>query len=272
MADEDYREPLALARRLAVEAGAIILEHQGGAAVRRKADGSEVTDADLAAERHILGAIRSRYPDHAQLAEESGAGSEAVTSAEYCWVVDPLDGTRNYTRGFPCFATSIALLREGQPVVGVIREHTTGHVYAAAASSDVTKDGRVIRVAQRKLGRSFIVGVPRIHQNESPTTIQRLLDRVNVRGTGSTALNLALVASGALDAAFARRCHSWDIAAGYLLVHRAGGVCTSLSGGPLWPMPAEVDPTGRTPFLAAGPHAHAALLDLLGDASDPGGT
>ncbi len=270
MAAEDYREPLALACRLASEAGAIILEQRADVSVRRKADGSEVTDADLAAERHILEAIRHRYPDHALLAEESGAGSEAATSAPYCWVVDPLDGTQNYTRGFPCFATSIALLRDGLPVVGVIREHTTGTTYAATASGEPTVDGQPMTVSRRPLGRSFVVGAPSIKRDESPDAQQRLLERVNLRSTGSTALHLALVASGALDAAFARRCYAWDIAAGTLLVRQAGGQCTDLSGRPLWPMPAEADPTGRTPFLAAEPHAHAALLAILGDTSDSG--
>lgn len=268
MGIEDYERLLAEASKLAAEAGQIILDRWRRVPSRRKADGSEVTDADLAAEEHIIETLRRSYPDHDIVGEESGLQTAQARRGRYCWAVDPLDGTRNYARGFPCFATSIALLEDGVPVVGVVREHTTAKTYAAAAGRGATVDGLPLAVAHRPLDRDFLVGVPSAKQDESPAPVQRLLERVNLRNTGSTALHLALVAAGAIDAAFARRCYMWDIAAGHLLVREAGGVCTDLAGRPLAPLPPEADPMGRTPFLAAGHHVHAELIDLLTPAAE----
>ncbi|MHC4065286.1 MAG: inositol monophosphatase family protein [Planctomycetota bacterium] len=260
MAGEGYEELLAAACKLAAEAGPIILDRWGRVPARRKADGSEVTDADLAAEDHIRQALERAYPDHSVLAEETGAGAGPLRQGRYCWAVDPLDGTQNYSRGFPCFATSIALLDDGVPVVGVVREQVTGRNYTAIASQGAAADGTPVRVAERPMDRDFFVGVASTKGQETPVAVQRLLERVNVRNTGSTALHLALVATGAIDAAFARRCYTWDIAAGYLLVHEAGGLCTDLAGDSVLRLPPESDPMSRTPFLAAGRHVHAELV------------
>ena len=263
MAGQDYHEPLARACQLAAEAGKIILDHWGRAPARRKADGSEVTDADLAAEEHIVTALGRAYPDHAVLAEESGASPAFARRGRFCWAVDPLDGTRNFARGYPRFATSISLLEEGTPVVGVVRDHVTGRTYSAAASGGTNLDGSPVHVARRPLDRDFFVGIASTKHDESPAVVQRLLEQVNLRNTGSTALHLALVATGAIDAAFARRCYTWDIAAGYLLVTEAGGVATDPAGRSLLPLPPEADPMARTPFLAAVPPAHDELIRIL---------
>jgi myo-inositol-1(or 4)-monophosphatase len=263
MTQEDLDRSLDLARRLAAEAGEIILDRRHTASRRQKADGSEVTDADLAAEEHIRDVLNRTYPDHDVLAEEGGLGTDQPPRARYCWAVDPLDGTRSYVRGFPCFATSIALLDGGEPVVGVVREHTSGQVYTAMAGRGAHLDGVPIRVAQRPLDYEFFVGISSSKHPNSRAALQRLLERVSLRGMGSTAVHMALVASGAIDAALSHRCYTWDVAAGYLLVREAGGVCTDAAGGDLLPLPPQPDPNARTPFLATGPHVRAELLELL---------
>jgi len=262
MPSADYQDLLASACELAVRAGKIVMDRWGSAASRRKDDGSLVTEADEAAQECIVQAIQKRYPHHDILAEERMDGVGPLGGGEYCWAVDPIDGTRSYARGFPCFATSIGVLERGIPVAGVVLEHTTGQQYCATAGGGATVQGVPIHVAERPLTLDFMVGVPSTKVGERPTAIQRLVERVNVRNSGSTAVHMALVATGALDAAFAGRCHCWDVAAGYLLVVEAGGVCTALDGGPLLPLPPAPDPRGRTPYLATGPHAHAAILDL----------
>ncbi len=264
MIDEDLDRSLGIARKLAAEAGEIILDRRHTASRRQKADGSEVTDADLAAEEHIRGVLNRSFPDHDVLAEEGGFGSDQPAGARYCWAVDPLDGTRSYVRGFPCFATSIALLDGGVPVVGVVREHTTGQEYTAMAGGGAQLDGVAIRVAQRPLDYEFFVGISSSKQAKSRAALQRLLERVSLRGVGSTAVHMALVACGAIDAAFSHRCYTWDVAAGYLLVREAGGVCTDAAGGDLLPLPPQADANAATPFLATGPHVSAELLELLG--------
>lgn len=263
MSNETYTELRATACDLAEQAGEIILRYWGRAVSRRKADGSEVTDADLASQDCIIEALARRYPDHDVLAEETHSNLPPPRGARYCWVVDPLDGTQNFARGFPCFATSIALLEEGVPVVGVVREHVSGRVYSAASRAGASVDGVGMNVARREMNRGFIVSVPSMRGDDQPTATRRLLDRVNVRSLGSAAVNMALVATGALDAAFAQRCFAWDVAAGYLLVTEAGGVCTSPDGGSVLPLPPSPDPRQRTPYLASGPHVHAELIGIV---------
>ncbi len=260
MTPSECKDMLAVALELAAGAGRIILERWGAPASTPKADRSPVTDADLAAEEYIIGGLVSRFGDHDILAEEASAAGRRPRGARHCWIVDPLDGTRNFTRGFPCVATSIALAEGGLPVVGVVREHVTGRTYTATASGGAWLDGVRIQVAERPLDRDFFVGVPSVKHDESPAVIEGFLEQVNVRNVGSTAIHLALVACGAVDAAYALRCYSWDIAAGYLLVTEAGGVCTDLVGGPCPPLPPPDAPTRTTPILAAGPHVHAELL------------
>ncbi len=262
MTPADQEDMLALACELATDAGKIILDHWGDTTSRRKPDRSPVTQADLKAEEHITTSLAKRFCDHDILAEESAADGK-LGGGRFCWVVDPLDGTRNFTRGFPCVATSIALVEDGTPVVGVIREHIAGHTYWATASQGAYADGTPVHVAKRSLNRDFFVGVPSVKHDESPRTIEGFLEKVNVRNVGSTAVHLALVACGAIDAAYAMRCYSWDIAAGYLLIAEAGGVCTTNTGGPCLPLPPTGNPTRPTPMLASGPHAHAALLDVI---------
>ena len=263
MTPSDCTDMLALAKELAVGAGKIILERWGCTSAKRKSDRSPVTEADLAAEEYIVTSLAKRFPDHDVLGEEGAAVGRRPAGGPCCWIVDPLDGTRNFIRGFPCVATSIALVEDGVPVVGVVREHVTGRTYWAAASQGAAVDGTPVGVARRPMDREFFVGVPSVKHDESPTIIKRFLEQVNVRNIGSTALHLALVACGAIDAAYALRCYSWDIAAGYLLISEAGGVCTTPAGGPCLPLPPADDPARATPVLAAGTHAHAALLDIV---------
>ena len=160
MDGEDYERLLAEASRLAADTSRIILDRWHRVPSRRKADGSEVTDADLAAEEHIIETLRRSYPDHDIIGEESGLQTARDRRGRYCWAVDPLDGTRNYARGFPCFATSIALLDDGVPVVGVVREHVTARTYSAAAGRGATVDGLPLAAACRPMDRDFLVGAP----------------------------------------------------------------------------------------------------------------
>ena len=226
---------LALVCEIADRAGGIILDLWGRAGVRYKADHSPVTDADLAAEAFILEELGRRFPDHGILAEEQAAEGGVDESSPFCWVVDPLDGTRNFTRGFPCFCTSIALTENGLPTVGVIREHCTGRSYTAIKGGGAMLDGTRLKVVDRPLDRDFFVGVPSIKRDESPAVIRGILERINVRNIGSTAAHLALLSAGAIDAVYCRRCYAWDIAAGCLLITEAGGVCTGPDGRPCWP-------------------------------------
>src|SRR5262245_35209383 len=116
---------LDLAIRAAREAGAILKEYAArGFQIRNKGRIDLVTEADLASERHIKELIASHYPAHRILAEESGGSSKSDSNSEYCWVIDPLDGTTNFSHGFPCYAVSIGVERHGEMILGVVYDPT----------------------------------------------------------------------------------------------------------------------------------------------------
>ena len=233
--------------------------------VTLKADLSVVTSADRAIQRLIVDRLASECPDHAIVGEEDQAGSSrgpGRSEARHCWVIDPLDGTRNYTVGFPCFATSIALLEGGVPVVGVVREHNTGLTYSAVAGDGTTLDGQTIHVCGQSVDGDRIIAFPSTKDDLTVRVLRLWVARPGLvcRNMGSTALHLALVASGAVEAAYARRCKIWDIAAGALLVIAAGGVVTRLDGSPLFPWSDDADPGENIPTLAGTPFLHGELL------------
>ncbi|MFH0982395.1 MAG: inositol monophosphatase [Planctomycetota bacterium] len=251
---------------LASVAGEIALARFGTARSQRKADGSEVTDADLAIEDMIVRRIAARYADHGVIGEEAvhdQTRSGDFVEARYWWVVDPLDGTRNYVRQFPVFATSIAVLEQGRPIVGVIRWHHTGQVFAAAPGMPTTLGGEPVRVSQRPVDSNLLVGAQLGAHHLTQEVVAPWLSRWAVRNLGATAVHLALVATGGLDAAYAQDCRVWDLAAGALLIEQAGGQCTGLRGEPLFPIDPATCAGTNYPFLAGGPNAHRTLLEDL---------
>jgi len=265
MSDARVQGLLDLAKRLATEAAAIALPRLGKVAVRRKPDDSVVTETDHAIQGHVLDAVAGSYPDHAVCAEETLMRPSDFTSpthARYCWVVDPLDGTRNYASGLPCFSTSLAVLDYGRPIIGVVFEHNLKWLYAAGAGLGATCNNAPIHVEENPANSDMLVGIP---SSKDQQTVNVLRDWVATpglvcRNLGSIALHLSFVASGALAAAFCKRSKIWDIAAGALLVSEAGGRITDLSGVDWMSFDLAVDPNEDLPILAAAPKTHQRLL------------
>jgi myo-inositol-1(or 4)-monophosphatase len=195
-----------------------------------------VTEADLASEKFIIEQIRSHYPRHAILAEESGVSE--VANAEYKWIIDPLDGTTNYAHGYPCFGVSIGLERSGELVIGVVYDPTRDEMFAAEKGAGATLNGRRMRVSNTDdLKRALVcTGFPyNVRERHDFTREWRnfTLHAHGVRRDGSAALDLAYVAAGRFDAFWEDGLNPWDMAAGALLVTEAGGVVTNYTGGPL---------------------------------------
>jgi myo-inositol-1(or 4)-monophosphatase len=231
---EDYREYLGVAERAAIAAGALLRNAYGRVEAREKRPGDLVTDADLASQRLIASILSDAFPDHTLLAEEEGVRPDP--SRAWRWVVDPLDGTINFAHGFPFWSVSIALEHAGRLVVGVVHNPLTGEMYSAASGSGATRNGLPISVSHvERLGASLIA-------TAMPTEFEADVERQlayfrrfstgthSVRRTGSSALNLALVAAGGFDACYATLMYPWDAAAGVVLVREAGGRVTDLSG------------------------------------------
>ncbi len=268
MADEPVETMLELACRLATEAADIALERVGKSVVTRKADNSVVTDVDHAIQNHIVRAIAERYHDHALWAEETLENPDAHPSCEtarYCWVIDPLDGTRNFVWGLPCFATAIAVLDRGQPVAGVVFEHNTRMLCSAATGRGTTLNGKPVRVREVSPDADMLIGTPSSKDALTAGVVRHWAGTRDfvLRNFGSTAFHLALVATGALAGAFGKRCKIWDVAAGALLVIEAGGRFTDPFGTPALPFRLDAKPDQDLPCLAAAPATHARLLESI---------
>jgi myo-inositol-1(or 4)-monophosphatase len=247
---DDPELPAAL-RRIAEQAarigGQVARSYFGRvSAARLKPDRSEVCEADDAAQAAILAAIRAQRPEDAFIAEETvqlagGASLPPAANDRVCWVIDPLDGTRNFLRGIPFYACSVAAMLGGRPVSGAIYDPVRDLLYSGSAAEGVLIDGTCaadhpLAGCPRAPNPKPIVGIPSSPAGHAATIVQRWLDRFVCRSLGSTALQTAWVATGQLDAALSDNARLWDIAAGALLVTASGGAISSPQGAPLFPL------------------------------------
>jgi len=225
---------LNFAIQTAHDAGMLLLENFGRKiTVSKKGDINLVTEADLASEALIVECIRSYYPKHAILAEESGMTE--VAGSEYKWIIDPLDGTTNYAHGYPCFAVNIALEHNGEVVVGVTYDPTRDEMFAAERGQGANLNGRKIRVSETEDLKDalLITGFPydfAQRPNFMHHFTQFILGARGVRRDGSAALDMAYLACGRFDGFWEEGLNPWDMAAGKLLIEEAGGVLTAYDG------------------------------------------
>lgn len=218
-----------------------------------------VTDADRASEELISERIRGAFPEHGFLGEE---GTRGVGDAEFSWVVDPLDGTTNYTHAYPHFAVSIALERHGEAILGVVYDPMRDELFVAERGRGATLNGAPIRVsAENELLRSLLAtGFPYepSQRDEALAVWNALMDACQgVRRDGAAALNLSWVACGRLDGFYERNLKPWDMAAGALLVAEAGGLVSDYAGGRFDLYGIEV--------VAAGAVLHGTLREVVHD-------
>jgi myo-inositol-1(or 4)-monophosphatase len=218
-----------------------------------------VTDADLAAEEAIVQIIRSDFPNHALLTEETG---HSANTAPYIWVVDPLDGTTNYSRRFPIFSVSIGLVHQGRLLTGVVYDPLSEHLFTAERGQGAFLNGTPISVSRIDRTTDMVIGLDWARAQANRHEIVARLGCIapacgTVRGMGSAALGLCYVATGWLDAYFHVGLKPWDMAAGLLMIEEAGGRVTDIDGHPWQPW--------RERILVSNDHLHQALLELMED-------
>lgn len=222
------RPAVNVAVRAARAAGQIILRHMNrleSLAVVEKQQLDFASEVDRLAEAEIIRELKRAYPRHAILAEESGATGQSKST----WVIDPLDGTHNYLRGFPHFCVSIALVEHGDPIVGVIFDPLRNEIFTASKGDGAFLNDRRIRVGKRDglEGALLATGFPfrqRAHLDAQIGMTRVLLrEAEDLRRTGSAALDIAYVAAGRIDGFYEIGLKPWDMAAGVLLVREAGG-------------------------------------------------
>jgi len=252
---------LEVAVEAAQEAGALLVADFGRPKnVTYKGEVDLVTESDRRSEALVVGRLRSHFPKHAIVGEEGGGG--AADGGQYTWFVDPLDGTTNFAHGYPCFAVSIGLVEEGEPLVGVVYNPVSRELFTAERGDGAYLNNKRIHVSPtEKLAKSLVAtGFP-THKVRTSVYIsyywEFTLRSHGVRRDGAASLDLCSVAAGRFDAFWEFGLKSWDTAAGMLIVREAGGMVSDLAGRPYHPGDADI--------LASNGRIHAEVQQVAAD-------
>lgn len=252
---------LNLAVRAARRAGEVIvrsINRLESIEVSSKGRNDFVTDVDRAAEADIIGTIRRLYPDHAFLAEESGASG----SGDVVWIIDPLDGTTNFLHSFPQYSVSIACQIRGRLEHAVVYDPLRQEIFSASRGDGAYLEGRRIRVSRQLTLEGALIGTGfPFRAGDAPrmdaymAQLRTIMERTaGIRRPGSAALDLAYVAAGRLDGFWEMGLGPWDTAAGSLLIQEAGGRIGTLTGA---------DYKLEHHLVAGTPRVYSALLEAL---------
>lgn len=251
---------VAAATEAALRAGAIQLARYGHAIeVRHKGEIDLVTEVDRACEDAILETLRARFPGHDIVTEETEID---LTGSRHVWFVDPLDGTTNFTHGYPFFCASVALAVDGVLAAGAIFDPIKQELFSAERGGGAYLNGRRIHVsaASELLQSLLLTGFPYDLREDLPGSL-RLFNRFMaharaIRRDGAAALDLAYVAAGRVDGFWEERLKPWDVMAGALLIEEAGGRVSRFDGSPLRLTADQV--------LATNGGIHEPMLGVLG--------
>jgi len=237
--------PVSASGRAAIEVATDAVREAGEVAVARFAGeksisykegrSNVVTDVDLLAEERIVAVLRREYPDHGVMTEES---DDIAGKSSYTWIIDPIDGTRNYAYGIPHFCVALALACDEEVVLGIIYDPVREELFRAERGAGAYLNDSPISVSDRQ---SLSVSLAAFDLGYDPDIGQKMLkvagalwpEVAAVRVMGSAALGLAYVACGRLDLYFHFSLYPWDLAAGIVLIGEAGGAVTELEGQPV---------------------------------------
>ncbi len=245
--------------KAACESAGVLHSHFGNLVeIKKKGSIDLVTEADVRSEKIIIEIIRSHFPDHAIMAEESGCleGKE-----DFRWIIDPLDGTTNFAHGLGLFAVSIAFAFNGEVVMGVVLNPETNELFCGVKGEGATLNGKAITVTTaEKVSESLLVtGFPYNFNSIIRPLMTRFENCLSaaraVRRLGSAALDLCFVACGRFDGFWEQNLKPWDTAAGMLIALEAGALITDFSNKPFSIEGDEV--------LATNGKIHNEMLSLL---------
>lgn len=257
------RDPIVnIAVRAARAAGNVIiraLDRLDSIRISEKSPRDFVTEIDQHAEREIINIIRKAHPHHAILSEECGE----IAGNDYTWIIDPLDGTRNFIHGFPQFAVSIAVSHKGKIEHGVIYDPVRQELFTATRGRGAQMNERRIRVSKRSNLEECLLGTG-FPYHQSANHLQAYSDSLHailpicgdIRRAGAASLDLAYVACGRLDGFWEMGLKIWDIAAATLMIKEAGGLVSDFNGGE------DFLKTGNV--IAGNPKVLKSLIQTLG--------
>jgi myo-inositol-1(or 4)-monophosphatase len=230
---------LNFAIQTARDAGSVLAARFGHSLrISNKSELDLVTESDLASERLIIDRIKTHYPRHAILAEESGTSSPTHDGAsEWRWIIDPLDGTTNYAHGYPCFCISMGLEHRERLQLGVIYDPIREEMFSAERGQGASLNGKRIQVSSnRNLSSALLcTGFPydvRERNEFARHFTNFIMNAQGVRRDGAAALDLAYVAAGRFDGFWEEGLRPWDVAAGVLIIEEAGGRVSNYRGEP----------------------------------------
>jgi myo-inositol-1(or 4)-monophosphatase len=255
-------DTLEMIQAVARQAGAVLMDGFGRVThVEHKGATDLVTEYDRRSEDLIVAALRARFPEHAILAEESGATGDGSLSGGYRWVVDPLDGTTNFAHGFGFFAVSIALTLDNRPVIGVVYDPLRDELWSAEAGRGATLNGARIHVSSQAnlrealLATGFTYDLANAPRDNFKEFAEFALKAQGIRRAGASALDSAWVGAGRVDGYWEFGIKAWDIAAGALITQEAGGRATTADGNP--------DFVGADSILVSNGQIHDQMLAIL---------
>lgn len=222
-----------------------------------------VTEVDIGAENIILDILQKAFPDHSFFSEERGMINN---HSKYLWIIDPLDGTTNFTHHFPHFCISIGLAHLNEPSLGVVYHPIRDELFSASRGKGATRNGTRLRVTSQKTLEKAVVLINRGSERKEKLRHGAIVNLMthhlrSIRIFGATAVDLCYVASGTFDALLVNGCRFYDCAAGNLIAEESGALVTDFSGKPWKP-----DEKKTRDILVANPLLHKKLLTILKNA------
>jgi 3'(2'),5'-bisphosphate nucleotidase len=266
VAVKDYQHELGIASALAYEAGKVVLAHyRAGTSVEFKAGGEPVTVADRTADAVIMAGLRDAFPADGQLSEESEEDRSRLEK-QRVWIVDPLDGTKDFVKQTGEFAVQIALAVSGYPVLGVVYQPTEGTLFHAVQDRGAFQvvDGETsqLRVSEEGTPARMCLVTSRSHPSPFVDRARRTLGISGAQQQGSVGLKVSTVAKGVCDLYLATAISKeWDICAPHALLLEAGGQLTNLCGEPI--VYNRPDATECTGLIASNGLAHSEIVEAL---------
>jgi len=258
---QDITGLLTVTKDIAKEAGELLLFYYDKIdELEYKGVGDIVTQADKESEKLIKSRLDVECPGCSILGEEFGLSE---SESEYCWAIDPLDGTANYAGKLPIFAVSIALLHKGNPILGLVFDPNCDRIFYATEDGGAYLNGSKISVNDReRLDAISLFGVSTDIINKIPGYLRYV---GKARSLGSAALHICSVSAGYFDACLDINTRLWDVAAGSLILSEAGGIFTDHSGKPIFPLkPSSPAYQGHPiPFLASNGRVHQKTIELI---------
>ena len=241
----------------AIESGRLIKRSVGKVGrISYKGRDNIVTDVDKRSEKCIIDKVSAHYPGHSILSEEAGL---IVSSSKYKWILDPLDGTTNFSRGFPFFCVSIALEKEQDIILGVVYDPMRDELFYAEKRRGAYLNNKRIRVSTTKKLEDAFLATGFSYGSSKDNNIRNfkdfLLKSMAIRRAGSAALDLCYVACGRFDGFWEIGLQQWDSAAGSIIIKEAGGSITGFDGGQYDQYKNEV--------LASNRYIHSRMISVL---------